>query len=132
MGAGIQALVAGFIISGSTSETVLIRGVGPALSQYGVAGPLASPQLTLFDGTGAVIATNAGWSNGPIRGPSNAAAGLQPATPATYARVLAYALPSGSADCAMVATLPPGAYTAQVSGLGGATGVALAEVYEVR
>jgi hypothetical protein len=50
---------------------------------------------------------------------------------AAFTRVGAFALPAGSRDAALLATLPPGAYTAQVSGVGGTTGVALVEVYEV-
>jgi hypothetical protein len=40
-------------------------------------------------------------------------------------------LPSGSADSALLLTLPPGAYTTAVSGANGGTGVALIEIYEV-
>ncbi|MGA7725597.1 MAG: hypothetical protein WCA95_09950, partial [Opitutaceae bacterium] len=53
------------------------------------------------------------------------------ATPAAFAQVGAFSLPSGSADCALVASLPPGTYTVQVAGVGNTTGVALVEVYEL-
>ena len=92
---------------------------------------MANPQLILYDISGNVIATNVGWGNAPAAGPSTIAADLQPATSAIFSSVYAFALPSGSADSALVATLPPGAYTAQVSGVGGTTGVALMEVYDV-
>lgn len=131
-GTGVQTLAAGFVISGSTSETVLIRGIGPALAQFGVEGPLSSLQLVLFDQqTQQPIASNIGWGNAPSAGTSAVAAGLQPATASTMSSVGAFALPAGSADCALVATLPPGSYSAQVQGLAGASGVALVEVYAV-
>ena len=131
VGTGSQVLVAGFVISGSTPETVLIRGVGPTEAQYGVTGSLAAPQLALYDTSGLVIASNTGWGNGPLAGPSPVPAGLQPATSAVFSSVYAFTLPTGSADCAMVVTLPPGSYTAQVSGGGGTTGVSLVEVYNL-
>ena len=131
VGTGSQVLVAGFVITGTTPETVLIRGVGPTEAQYGVAGSLAAPQLALYDSSSAIIATNAGWGNGPVAGPSTVSAGLQPATSAVFSSVYAFGLASGSADCAMVVTLPPGSYTAQVSGVGSTTGVALIEVYNL-
>ncbi len=131
VGAGFQVLVAGFFVEGQTSETILIRGVGPTLSQQNITGVLASPQLTLYDSSGTVIATNTGWCNAPAAGPSTVAAGVQPATAAIFSKVYAFALPSGSADCALVVTLPPGGYTAQVSGIGAAAGVSLVEVYDI-
>ena len=131
VGAGSQVLVAGFFISGPTSETILIRASGPGLIPYGVSGVLAAPQLDLYDINRAIIATNIGWGNVSAAGPSTVAAAVQPATAAIFSSVGAFALPSGSADCAMVVTLPPGGYTAQVSGVGNTTGVALMEVYDV-
>jgi hypothetical protein len=131
VGSGSSVLVAGFVVSGTTSETLLIRGVGPALGSFGVTGTLAAPQLTLYDSSGNVIATNVGWSNASLQGNSSVAAGVQAATAAVIASVDAFALPAGSADSAFVATLPPGAYTAQVSGVNGTTGTGLIEVYDV-
>ena len=131
VGAGFQVLVTGFVVSGSTSETVLIRAVGPTLSQYAVSGPLANPELDLYDSTGGKIAANIGWGSPSAIGSSTVQAGIQPATTAVFNQVYAFVLPTGSADCAMVATLPPGSYTAQVSGVGGTTGTALVEVYDV-
>jgi sugar lactone lactonase YvrE len=130
---GSGVLVAGFVISGTSSETVLIRGIGPALGSipFNLPGTLASPQLTLYDGTGAVIASNAGWNNAPSTGASTVAAGVQAATAPLMASLYAFSLATGSADCAMVVTLPPGAYTAQVSGKNNTTGIGLVEVYDV-
>jgi sugar lactone lactonase YvrE len=135
-GTGPQILIAGFVITGSTPETVLIRAVGPTLTQQGISSArvLANPVLQLFDNNAngpEVIAKNIGWSNAPTLGPSTVVAGVEPATTAIFNEVNDFTLSSGSADCAMVATLPPGAYTAQVTGVNGTTGIALLEVYNV-
>ncbi|MGH7996353.1 MAG: PQQ-dependent sugar dehydrogenase, partial [Opitutaceae bacterium] len=120
-GPGAQVLTAGFVIAGSTPLTVLIRGVGPALSQYGVTGVLPDPQLQLFDSSGSVIGRDAGWGTSPDSA----------AIASTAINVGAFALPSGSEDSALLVTLAPGAYTAQVSGASGDAGEAMVEVYAV-
>jgi hypothetical protein len=117
-GTGSSVLTAGFVIGGSGTETLLIRGIGPGLTPYGVTGVLAAPQITLFDSSGNVIGTNAGWGGGSV-------------LTAVFAQVGAFALPANSLDSAILVTLPSGSYTAQVSGANGSTGIALAEVYEV-
>jgi len=63
-GTGSSVLIAGFIIEGTGTEVLLIRGIGPTLTQYGVSGVLASTQLTLFNGASQAIGTNAGWGGG--------------------------------------------------------------------
>jgi len=133
-GSGADILIGGFIIAGTTSETVLVRAVGPALSlsPFNLTGVLTNPILSVDDATGAVVASNAGWGNPPIAGASAVAAGIQPATAAVMSAVGAFTLVPGSADSAMVLTLPPGDYTAEVSGAGGTTGIGLVEIYEVR
>lgn len=123
VGTGADVLIAGFVIEGATSETVLIRGSGPALGQLGVSGALADPLLKLFringDGTSSLIGSSSGWNADPL-------------IAATSASVGAFSWgASATADSAILMTLPPGAYTAQVSGASGDTGVALVEVYEV-
>jgi len=115
---GTANLVAGFVISGNTSETVLIRGVGPGLGALGVANVLSNVLLTLYDGNANVITSNNGWGGGTFLS-------------TTFTNVGAFSLPAGSQDSALVVTLAPGNYTAQVSGAGGATGTALVEIYEV-
>jgi septal ring-binding cell division protein DamX len=121
VGTGANILIPGFVISGSGTETLLIRADGPALTGFGVAGALAQPSLSVFDSAGTVVASNTGWGTN-----TNPAQIVSAA-----ASVGAFALASGSADCALIAALPAGAYTVQVSGVGNSTGVALAEVYEV-
>ena len=123
VGTGGNLEIAGFVVSGApgSTEQLLVRGVGPTLAQFGVTGVLTQPVLTLFNSSGAMVATNTGWGTN-----SNAAQ-----IAATSGTVGAFALPIGSADSALLISLAPGAYTAQVSGQNTTTGVALAEVYEV-
>jgi hypothetical protein len=132
VGASAQPMIAGFVVTGSVPETLLIRAIGPGLSRFAVAGVLSTPQLVLFDKSSAAIATNTGWNNAVVTGPSTVSATTQAATAATFSQAGAFSLTSGSADCAMIAVLPPGTYTAQVIGLSGAAGVGLIEVYELQ
>ena len=118
VGTGSNVLIAGFVISGNTPEKVLIRGIGPTLGQFGVSGSLATPLLVLYDSDNNTLLSNSGWGGD---------ANLTQA----FAQVGAFPLASGAADAAIVVTLPPGAYTAEVSGVNGSTGVGLAEIYEV-
>lgn len=114
-----SVLIAGLIIGGSTAKSVLLRAAGPGLVDFGVSGLLADPQLTLFDSAGRVVAQNDNWE-------ASAASPLS----ATFARVGAFQFKTGSRDAALLVNLPPGNYTAHVSGTGGATGVALVEAYD--
>jgi hypothetical protein len=118
VGTGSGILVGGFAIGQGTPETLLIRAVGPALTTFGFRFVLLAPVLSLFDSSGKMIQTNQGWSTGT-------------ATAAIMSSAGAFALPSGSADSALVVTLPAGVYTAQVSGAGATTGNVLLEIYEV-
>jgi hypothetical protein len=128
--AGNGVLVCGFIVSGSTPKSVLIRGVGPTLANYGLTGLVADPVLTIYNSAGTLVATNNDWGT-PL--PVNST--QVPATAATLAstasQVGAFPLTSGSKDAAVLISLAPGAYTAQVSGNGGSTGLGLVEVYAV-
>ncbi len=118
VGTGGHILIAGFVIGGSSSRSVLIRASGPALVAYGVTGTLSDPELQLNSGS-TLLGTNTGWGgNAEI---ANAAASVG---------AFAWTNPSSN-DSALLVTLPPGAYTAQVSGASGDIGVALVEVYEV-
>ena len=99
-------------------ETVLIRGIGPGLSQFGVSGVLAAPQLSLYDAGGNVLSQTTAW-------------GGSAALAAAFSQAGAFSLPASSTDAAIVVTLPPGNYTVQVAGAGGSVGVALVEVYEL-
>ena len=118
VGTGGNILIAGFVIQGSLPAQVLLRGIGPALgaAPFNVPGVLAQPQIDLYDSAGTVIQSNAGW-------------GGTSALTAAFAQVGAFALPANSADAAMIATLPAGSYTLQLSGVNATTGVGLVEVY---
>jgi hypothetical protein len=118
VGSGANVLIAGFVVTGTANETVLLRGVGPSLSQFGLTGVLATPKITLYNSSGAMVDTNTVWG-----GSSSLAS--------TFTQVGAFALPAGSADSVLLETLAPGAYTVELSGVSGATGIALIEVYEV-
>lgn len=132
VGTGANILIGGFVIGGATAQTVVIRGDGPSLAALGVPGSLSNPVLTLFNSSGGMIASNTGWGSAPVLGNAAGAIPIQPLTAAISAKVGAFALADGSADSAIVATLPPGAYTAQVAGANASTGVALVEIYELR
>jgi peroxiredoxin len=120
VGTGADILIAGFAISGTEAKRVLIRGVGPTLTTLGVTGTLSDPKLEVLrqgaPAATAVVASNDNWD-----------ATLTP----VFSSVGAFALTPGSRDAAVVVTLPPGSYTAQVSGVANATGVAIVEVYEL-
>jgi hypothetical protein len=119
VGTGDRVLIAGFVVSGSSPKTVLIRATGPALAGYGVAGALADPALFLFNQSGLQIATNDNWGTGGA------------AVSTAAAQVGAFPLAAGSLDASLILTLTPGVYSAQVSGVGGTTGIALLELYDV-
>ena len=120
--AGEGVLVGGFVIAGNAPKRLLVRGVGPTLATFGATGLLADPKLQIFR-NGTVIAENDNWS---------AVAADATAITAASTRTGAFALPAASKDAAMIVTLAPGAYTAQVSAADGtASGVALVEIYEI-
>jgi hypothetical protein len=116
-------VVAGFVIAGTTSDTVLIRGVGPTLSwSFGIGNALKTTQISLYSSgaqTEAQIAKNSGWANDPL------------VTTATT-QVGAFPLMQNSWDSALVVTLAPGAYTAVLTGTSTAAGSGMVEVYEVK
>ena len=118
VGTGSSIMTGGFVITGNSTETVLIRAVGPTLSTYGVTGVLAQPTLTVYNSSGTSVASNTIWGGGSTLS-------------STMTQVGAFALPTTSADSAVLVTLPAGAYTVQVSGVNGTTGNALVEIYEV-
>ena len=127
---GSGTLIGGFVVSGSSNETVLIRGVGPGLTQFGVANALADPVLRVFDASGNLVASNFSWGTQVAAGPdqeSVTAAGIISAESSTGA----FALDAGSADTALIASLPPGSYTFEVTSASNSTGEALGEVYEL-
>ncbi len=117
VGSGDSVLVAGFVVNGSTPKQLLVRAIGPTLTNFGMSGVVSDPFLKLYQGT-TVIDSNDDW-------------GTATGVAAASSTVGAFALPAGSKDAALVKTLSPGAYTAQVSGVAGANGVGLVEIYDV-
>lgn len=115
VGTGENILIAGFVISGDTDRTVLIRAAGPALNAFNVTGALADPKLTLFSGN-VPIAENDNWRTSPEFVDLSRATG-------------AFDFVARSRDAVLLLTLPPGLYTAQISGLNNTAGIALVEVY---
>ncbi len=106
---------AGFVIGGTQAQTVLIRAIGPGLTQLGVPGVLADPTMELFSGQ-TVIGSNDDWAGAQVT--------------ILSAKVGAFALPAASKDAVIVKTLQPGNYTVQIKGKG-AAGAVIVEVYEV-
>ena len=119
VGTGANVMIAGFVIGGSTSKTVLIRASGPALAAFGLAGTLPDPKLQLFQGTTA-IASNTGWGGDP-----------QIASVASAVGAFSWGS-AATADSVILITLQPGSYTAQVSGAAGDSGLGLVEIYDVQ
>jgi hypothetical protein len=107
-----NVMVAGFI--GTDPTRVVIRGIGPSLSQAGIAGALQDPVLELHNSSGATIEANDNWRD--TQQAELQATGLAP---------------TNDFEAAMVATLSPGAYTAIIKGKNGTTGVGLVEVYDL-
>jgi len=120
VGTGAQTMISGFVIDGTQPRTLLIRAVGPGLARYGVTGVLADPVLTILNGANSVIFANDNWETNPN----------VEALRTTSRLVAAPPLDAGSRDAALLVTLPPGTYSAQVSGISGGTGIALIEIYE--
>ena len=120
---GDNVVIGGFIVQGSPTRRVIIRALGPELTQYGVANALHNPTLELHDRTGALIASNDNWGMTIIGGII------------TQSQVLdimnsGYA-PTNGLESAIIADLPPGNYTAIVRGVNDTTGVGLVEVYDL-
>ena len=110
---GDNVMIGGFIVAGNGSQRVLVRAIGPSLGAFGVADPLADPVLELHNGDGDLIESNDDWMDNPAEADIEAT-GIAPTDPK---------------ESAILQTLAPGAYTAIVSGAGGATGTGLVEVY---
>jgi len=133
---GDGVMIGGLIIEGSSPATVLIRGRGPSMSgaPFSVPGTLANPFLRVFSGQD-VIAQNDNWQDAPsctgfVCGTAAqiAATRLDPCQPNPGQMV---SPPSCTLESAILITLPPGAYTAIISGVGGRTGVGLVEAFEM-
>ncbi len=112
---GNNVMIGGFILGGQgDNSTVLVRAIGPSLTQQGIDDALADPTLELRDINGAVVADNDNWQDAANSG--DIPANLQP---------------MDASESAVYAALPGGAYTAIVAGKNDTSGIGLVEVYNV-
>jgi hypothetical protein len=111
-----NVMIGGFILGGNSNTHVVIRGIGPALAQFGISPLLADPVLELHDGNGALLVLNDNWQEDPVSASQLTALGLAPQDPA---------------ESGIYASLPPGAFTAVLAGKNGGTGIGLVEIYNV-
>ena len=120
---GEHVMIGGFIVQGSGLKSVIIRAIGPELTQFGITDALANPKLELYNGAGALIASNDNWQSTIIGGiiTRNQVSDIQDSGHA----------PTEANESAIIADLPPGNYTAIVRGVNNTLGVALAEVYDL-
>jgi hypothetical protein len=114
VGGGDAVMIGGFIVGGDQPGQVVVRALGPSLAAAGVRQALVDPVLELYNSAGSKIFENDNWQ--AQQGEQIASTELAPAD---------------GREAAMIATLPPGAYTVIVRGARGATGVALIEAYYV-
>ncbi|HEV2841653.1 MAG TPA: choice-of-anchor Q domain-containing protein [Chthoniobacterales bacterium] len=112
---GDHVMIGGFIITGNQPKRVALRAIGPSLSDFGLSDVLADPTLELRGSDGALLLQNDDWQDEPFGGKQIANLGLAPQDPN---------------ESGMVATLPPGAYTAIVAGKDQTSGLALVEIYD--
>jgi hypothetical protein len=120
---GDEVMIGGFIVQGTQPKNVIIRAIGPELSEHGVPNPLADPTLELHNGNGALIASNNNWQHTIIGGiiTQDQVQNIQNSGHA----------PGDGRESAIIANLRPGNYTAIVRGVNNTTGVALVEVYDL-
>ena len=107
-------IIGGFIVGGSQSTQVIVRALGPSLATFGVANPLPDPMLEIYDSDGTLVAGNDNWRS--TQTAEIEATGLPPAN---------------DLEAAIVATLPPGTYTALVRDTNHSTGIGLVEAYNL-
>ena len=115
-GAAAQTMTVAFRVGPGAAKPLLIRGIGPTLATFGVAGALADPQLQLLSGATLIVA-NDNWAG-------------DAAVLAAASRANAFPLVAASRDAAVVRSLAPGSYGVQLSGVNNTTGVTLAEIYD--
>jgi hypothetical protein len=116
---GTDIVIAGFILGGhGGNDNVIVRGIGPSLTQFGVPNALANPTLELRDGNGTLIQSNNDWQDSPTEDCVVLMVGAGLALP-------------NNLESAICATLAPGPYTALLAGLNNGTGVGIVEVYDL-
>ena len=123
VGGGDSVLIGGFIISGQGTTRLLLRAIGPSLTQAGVSGALADPTLELHNASGAIIARNDNWQTTEL-------GGVITSDQVTAIRNSGIP-PSDARESAIVANLSPGLYTAITRGVNNSSGVGLTEIYDL-
>ena len=120
---GDNVVIGGFIVQGSGAKRVIIRALGPELTQYGITEALRNPTLELYNGNGDLIASNNNWVTTIIGGiiTHNQIRDIMNSGHA----------PTNALESAIIADLPPGNYTAIMRGVNETIGVGLIEVYEL-
>ena len=120
---GENVMIGGFIVQGTGPKRVIIRAIGPELTQYGISNALGNPTLELHNRAGAVIASNDNWQTTILGGiiTSSQVSDIQNSGHA----------PTAASESAIIANLQPGNYTAVVRGVNSTTGVGLVEVYDL-
>jgi len=121
---GDNVMIGGFIVQGTQPKRVIVRAIGPELTPFGVPDVLADPTLDLHNGAGALIASNNNWQTTII-------GGIITANQVNEIQNSGHA-PTQPSESAIIATLPPGNYTAIVRGVNNSTGNALVEVYDLQ
>jgi hypothetical protein len=116
VGTGNNIMIAGFIVINGEFDRLVLRGIGPSLTDFGVPGALANPTLELRDSNGALLVANNDWQDDAAQAAELTAAGLAP---------------TNNLESGIFATLPPGAYTVLLAGVNNGTGVGLVEVYDL-
>ncbi len=117
---GDNIMIAGFVVTGSRPKPLVLRAVGPGLLQFKITDFLEDPVLEVVKLNGPTLATNDDWDSADPA-----------ALRAAFATVGAFPFDNGSRDAALLIELPPGAYTAKVTGKNNSTGVALIEAYDL-
>jgi hypothetical protein len=117
VGTGGNIVIAGFILGGNSgNDRIVVRGIGPSLTGFGLPNALANPTLELRDNNAALVAVNNDWQDNAAQAAIITAAGLAP---------------TNQLESGIAATLPPGLYTALLSGVNNGTGIGLVEVYDL-
>ncbi|WP_221031561.1 hypothetical protein [Actomonas aquatica] len=129
---GEGQLVGGFVVTGNSPKRILVRGVGPELATFNVAGFLTNPRLSLYDATETPIAENDDWETGLPLTPNQTVATAAEIAAAAQS-VGGFPLTAGSQDAALIVTLNPGSYTVAlaVATPDTAPGNGLIEIYEL-
>jgi hypothetical protein len=116
VGTGGNVVIAGFVLGNNEGDDrVVVRGLGPSLSSFGITSPLQDPTLELRDQNGTLLVSNNNWQDDSDQAAEITAAGLEP---------------GDTRESALAATLPPGLYTAILAGLNNGQGVGIVEVYD--